>query len=97
MRHQPGTEMVADVGTKPLTAIKLKEHKLRLGMEVREKEKLVNQPSTRREVEAGETHTEGRLSGISMDGADLHDPGGPHHGRDPVNLEVVGYEEESGA
>jgi len=38
MRHQPGTEMVADMGTKPLSAVKLREHKQRLGMTIQEQE-----------------------------------------------------------
>ena len=38
MRHQPGIEMVADMGTKPLSAIKLKEHKGRMGMKLQEME-----------------------------------------------------------
>ena len=38
MRHQPGAEMVADMGTKPLSAVKMKEHKLRLGMSIQEPE-----------------------------------------------------------
>ena len=36
MRHQPGAEMVADMGTKPLASVKLKEHKQRLGMILQE-------------------------------------------------------------
>ena len=38
MRHQPGAEMVADMGTKPLAAVKLKEHKQRIGMSNQEPE-----------------------------------------------------------
>ena len=38
MRHQPGTEMVADMGTKPLSAVKLREHKQRLGMTIQEQD-----------------------------------------------------------
>lgn len=38
MRHQPGVDMVADVGTKPLSSVKLKEHKRRLGMSIQEPE-----------------------------------------------------------
>ncbi len=41
MRHQPGIEMVADMGTKPLSAIKLQEHKRRIGMKLQEKEEKV--------------------------------------------------------
>eukprot|EP00434_Breviolum_minutum_P044337 symbB.v1.2.039588.t1/scaffold6451.1/size17988/3 len=47
MRHQPGSEMVADIGTKPLSAVKLKEHKKRLGMNLQESEvKKKESPST---------------------------------------------------
>ena len=47
MRHQPGSEMVADMGTKPLSAVKLKEHKKRLGMNLQEIEvKKKKMPST---------------------------------------------------
>lgn len=41
MRHQPGAEMVADMGTKPLSAVKMKEHKLRLGMSIQEPEEKI--------------------------------------------------------
>ena len=42
MRHQPGAEMVADMGTKPLASVKLKEHKQRLGMILQEESTKVN-------------------------------------------------------
>jgi len=60
MRHQPGSEMVADVGTKPLSAVKLKEHKQRLGMDIKENEvKLKHNHKEKNEVK--KTQHEGRL------------------------------------
>lgn len=38
MRHQPGAQMVAEMGTKPQSAVKIKEHKLRLGVSFQEPE-----------------------------------------------------------
>ena len=60
MRHQPGVEMVADMGTKPLSAVKLKEHKKRLGMIVQEME--VKSRPIRTQGDQGYAHQEkGRL------------------------------------
>jgi len=60
MRHQPGSEMVADVGTKPLSAVKLKEHKQRLGMDIKEHEvKLKHNHKEKSEVK--KIQHEGRL------------------------------------
>lgn len=60
MRHQPGSEMVADMGTKPLSAVKLKEHKKRLGMNLQEVEVKAKEKTTTRSI-AGEKQEGGKL------------------------------------
>ena len=60
MRHQPGSEMVADVGTKPLSAVKLKERKQRLGMDIKEHEVKLKQ-NHKEKSEVKKIQREGRL------------------------------------
>ena len=60
MRHQPGSEMVADVGTKPLSAVKLKEHKQPLGMSIKEYEAKPKQ-NHKEKSEVKKIQHEGRL------------------------------------
>ena len=55
MRHQPGSEMVADIGTKALASVRLKELKGRLGLKEDEAEEAVCQEKRQEE---GSSHKE---------------------------------------